>query len=40
VVVESGRPGWRELLQGLFVNRPIRKAADVDVHVVIARAAR
>jgi len=28
------------LLQGQSVNRLIRKAADVDIHVVIAQAAR
>jgi K+-sensing histidine kinase KdpD len=40
VVGEAPRSRSRQLLQGSFVNRLIRKAADVDLHVVIARAAR
>jgi two-component system sensor histidine kinase KdpD len=39
VVGESLRPRWRELLRGSFVNRLIRKAANIDIHV-IARAVR
>jgi nucleotide-binding universal stress UspA family protein len=39
VVGESLRSRWRELLRGSFVNRLIRRASNVDVHV-IARSER
>lgn len=34
VVGESLRPRWRELLSGSFVNRLIRSASNIDVHVI------
>ena len=39
VVGESLRSRWRALLQGSFVDRLIRRASNIDVHV-IARAER
>jgi two-component system, OmpR family, sensor histidine kinase KdpD len=34
LVGESLRPRWQELLRGSFVNRLIRKASHIDVHVL------
>jgi two-component system, OmpR family, sensor histidine kinase KdpD len=34
VVGEPLKPRWQELLQGSFVNKIIRKAANIDVHVI------
>ncbi len=34
LVGESLRSRWRELLTGSFVNRLIRRASDIDVHVI------
>lgn len=34
VVGEPLRPRWEELMRGSFVNRLIRKASDVDIHVI------
>jgi two-component system sensor histidine kinase KdpD len=34
IVGESLRPRWREVVTGSFVNRLIRKASNVDVHVI------
>jgi two-component system, OmpR family, sensor histidine kinase KdpD len=39
VVGEPLRSRWKELLRGSFVNRLIRRAENVDIHV-IARVAR
>jgi two-component system, OmpR family, sensor histidine kinase KdpD len=38
VVGESLRSRWRELAQGSFVNRLIRKAENLDIHVIARRA--
>jgi nucleotide-binding universal stress UspA family protein len=37
LVGESLRPRWQELLRGSFVNTLIRKASNVDVHVIARR---
>ena len=37
VVGEPLRPRWQELLKGSFVNRIIRKAPSIDVHVIARR---
>lgn len=37
VVGESLRPRWQELLRGSFVNRLIRKATNIDIHVTARR---
>jgi two-component system sensor histidine kinase KdpD len=37
VVGEPLRPRWQELLKGSFVNRIIRKAPSIDVHVIANR---
>jgi two-component system sensor histidine kinase KdpD len=34
IVGESLRSRWQELLRGSFVNRLIRKASNIDVHVI------
>jgi len=37
LVGESLRSKWQELLRGSFVNQLIRKASNVDVHVIARR---
>jgi two-component system sensor histidine kinase KdpD len=37
VVGESLRSRWQELMRGSFVNRLIRKASNIDVHVIARR---
>jgi nucleotide-binding universal stress UspA family protein len=37
LVGESLRSWWQELLRGSFVNRLIRKASNIDVHVIARR---
>jgi two-component system sensor histidine kinase KdpD len=37
IVGESLRPRWRELVSGSFVNRLIRRASTVDIHVIARR---
>jgi two-component system sensor histidine kinase KdpD len=37
VVGEPLRSFWRELLRGAFVNRLIRKAGNLDIHVIARR---
>jgi two-component system sensor histidine kinase KdpD len=34
VIGEPLRPRWQEIMRGSFVNRLIRKAANIDVHVI------
>jgi len=34
VVGESLRSRWKEILRGSFVNRLIRRASNIDVHVM------
>jgi K+-sensing histidine kinase KdpD len=33
-VGEPLRPKWLEVIRGSFVNRLIRKASNIDVHVI------
>ena len=40
VVGEPLRPRWQELLRGSFVNRLIRKAPEIDVHVIARASSR
>lgn len=37
IVGESLRPRWRELISGSFVNHLIRRASNVDIHVIARR---
>lgn len=37
VVGEPLRPRWQELLRGSFVNRLIRAASEIDIHVIARR---
>jgi two-component system sensor histidine kinase KdpD len=37
LVGESLRPPWQELVRGSFVNRLIRKASHIDIHVLAQR---
>jgi two-component system sensor histidine kinase KdpD len=37
LVGEPLRSRWQELLRGSFVNRLIRKASNIDVHVIARR---
>jgi two-component system, OmpR family, sensor histidine kinase KdpD len=37
VVGESHRSRWKELFHGSFINRLIRKASEIDVHVISRR---
>jgi two-component system sensor histidine kinase KdpD len=37
VVGEPLRPRWQELMRGSFVNRIIRKASNIDIHVMARR---
>jgi two-component system, OmpR family, sensor histidine kinase KdpD len=38
VVGESRRSRWQEILRGSFVTELIRRAANVDIHVIAQRA--
>ncbi len=37
VVGEPLKPRWQEILRGSFVNRLIRKASEIDIHVIAQR---
>jgi two-component system sensor histidine kinase KdpD len=37
VVGEPLRPAWREVLRGSVVNRLVRQASQVDIHVIARR---
>jgi two-component system sensor histidine kinase KdpD len=37
LVGESLRSRWQELVRGSFVNRLIRRASNIDVHVIARR---
>ena len=37
VVGEPLRPRWQEILRGSFVNRLIRHASEIDIHVIARR---
>jgi two-component system sensor histidine kinase KdpD len=37
VVGEPLRSKWSELIRGSFVNRLIRRASNIDVHVIARR---
>ena len=37
VVGEPLRPRWQELVRGSFVNRLIRRASAIDIHVMARR---
>jgi two-component system, OmpR family, sensor histidine kinase KdpD len=37
VVGESLRPAWQEILGGSVVNRLIRQASEMDIHVIARR---
>jgi K+-sensing histidine kinase KdpD len=31
------KPRWQEILRGSFVNRLIRRASEIDIHVIAQR---
>jgi two-component system sensor histidine kinase KdpD len=37
VVGEPQRTRWQELIRGSFVNELIRKASNIDIHVIAQR---
>ena len=37
VVGEPLKPRWKEILRGSFVNRLIRAASEIDIHVIARR---